>query len=361
MPGRPGGTFQLSITNPTGSSPSYTARHQGSASGICTASFSELGTDPTNRCCDGRTFNARTASRFSSVISTSRTSISPTLVEQVIQLRGHDRTGGGAGLLPGDDDEDQALQQGDEAAGGEVGVDVGAGEADLAGDHVPQVGLAGAELGEALGPELEATHEHGGGLGLVRAIPGDQLHHHRGDEPTRGAGLGQGGDDLADLGPHVLDDDLQREQQHLVLAAEVVLHQAHRHAGLGGDAAQGDGLPAVAAGDPPQRLGDLPPPRLMVHDLRHRFTIRCIAKTVTMQCMVKTTTNGDVVLAYETFGVEGTPILLLTGAAAQMVMWPTAFCEALAGKGFHVVRMDNRGTGLSQDPTTTQFTLDDIA
>jgi pimeloyl-ACP methyl ester carboxylesterase len=80
-----------------------------------------------------------------------------------------------------------------------------------------------------------------------------------------------------------------------------------------------------------------------------------------MQCMVKTTTNGDVVLAYETFGVEGRPILLLTGAAAQMVMWPAAFCEALAGKGFHVARMDNRGTGLSHDPTTAQFTLDDIA
>ncbi|MFI9387667.1 alpha/beta fold hydrolase [Kutzneria sp. NPDC052558] len=77
--------------------------------------------------------------------------------------------------------------------------------------------------------------------------------------------------------------------------------------------------------------------------------------------MVKTTTNGDVVLAYETFGTGGRPILLLTGAAAQMVMWPTAFCEALAAKGFHVARMDNRGTGRSHDPTTAQFTLDDIA
>jgi pimeloyl-ACP methyl ester carboxylesterase len=80
-----------------------------------------------------------------------------------------------------------------------------------------------------------------------------------------------------------------------------------------------------------------------------------------MQCMVKVARNGDVLLAYETFGVEGRPILLLTGAAAQMVMWPAAFCEALAAKGFHVARMDNRGTGLSHDPTTAQFTLDDIA
>jgi pimeloyl-ACP methyl ester carboxylesterase len=78
-----------------------------------------------------------------------------------------------------------------------------------------------------------------------------------------------------------------------------------------------------------------------------------------MQCMVKTATNGDVTLAYETFGAEGRPILLLTGAAAQLVMWPMGFCQALVRKGFHVARMDSRGTGRSTN--LAGFTADDIA
>jgi len=80
-----------------------------------------------------------------------------------------------------------------------------------------------------------------------------------------------------------------------------------------------------------------------------------------MQRMVKTTTNGDVTLAYETFGAEGRPILLLGGAAGQMVMWPADFCTALVHKGFRVARMDNRGTGRSTDPSRHDFTGDDVA
>jgi pimeloyl-ACP methyl ester carboxylesterase len=61
-----------------------------------------------------------------------------------------------------------------------------------------------------------------------------------------------------------------------------------------------------------------------------------------------TARNGDVEIAYETFGAtDGTPLLLLTGAGAQMVMWPVDFCAALVARGFQVVRMDNRDVGLS--------------
>jgi pimeloyl-ACP methyl ester carboxylesterase len=59
--------------------------------------------------------------------------------------------------------------------------------------------------------------------------------------------------------------------------------------------------------------------------------------------------NGDVSIAYETFGdvVSGVPLLLITGLDFQMVWWPDAFCEQLAACGFGVARFDNRDSGLS--------------
>ncbi len=60
------------------------------------------------------------------------------------------------------------------------------------------------------------------------------------------------------------------------------------------------------------------------------------------------TTVGDVELAYESFGSPGdTPLLLVMGLATQMVGWPDGFCRALADRGHHVVRFDNRDIGLS--------------
>lgn len=57
---------------------------------------------------------------------------------------------------------------------------------------------------------------------------------------------------------------------------------------------------------------------------------------------------GDVEIAYESFGSPGdTPLLLVMGLATQMVGWPDGFCEALAARGLHVVRFDNRDIGLS--------------
>jgi len=62
--------------------------------------------------------------------------------------------------------------------------------------------------------------------------------------------------------------------------------------------------------------------------------------------------NGEVEIAYETFGDLGAePLMLVSGLDYQMVWWPEDLCAALADRGFHVVRFDYRDSGLS-----TQFT-----
>jgi pimeloyl-ACP methyl ester carboxylesterase len=57
--------------------------------------------------------------------------------------------------------------------------------------------------------------------------------------------------------------------------------------------------------------------------------------------------NG-ITLCYETFGDPAAPpVLLVMGLGTQMIAWDTRFCEDLAGRGFFVVRFDNRDTGRS--------------
>jgi pimeloyl-ACP methyl ester carboxylesterase len=67
---------------------------------------------------------------------------------------------------------------------------------------------------------------------------------------------------------------------------------------------------------------------------------------------------GDIELCYETFGDPDDPaMLLIMGLATQMLAWPDEFCEQLAGRGFFVIRFDNRDIGrstkLSQFPPPT--------
>ena len=58
--------------------------------------------------------------------------------------------------------------------------------------------------------------------------------------------------------------------------------------------------------------------------------------------------NG-ITLCWQSFGDErAEPLLLIMGLGAQMVMWDDAFCERLAGRGFRVIRFDNRDIGRSQ-------------
>lgn len=90
---------------------------------------------------------------------------------------------------------------------------------------------------------------------------------------------------------------------------------------------------------------------------------------------VQKANTGSVTLAYETFGEDGRPpILLIMGLGAQMIGWHSDFCEALA-VGRYAVRFDNRDVGESDwvegtvdlaacmagDTSSAVYTLEDMA
>lgn len=63
---------------------------------------------------------------------------------------------------------------------------------------------------------------------------------------------------------------------------------------------------------------------------------------------MKTIQANGIKLAYESFGDEANPtILLIAGLGTQMIRWTGPFCEALAVRGYRVIRFDNRDTGCS--------------
>jgi pimeloyl-ACP methyl ester carboxylesterase len=83
-------------------------------------------------------------------------------------------------------------------------------------------------------------------------------------------------------------------------------------------------------------------------------------------------------IAHERFGEPDLPpVLLLMGLGTQMLGWPDGFCEALIGRGVHVIRSDNRDIGLSShlteapapdlaaifrgDTASASYTLSDMA
>ncbi|WP_280155374.1 alpha/beta hydrolase [Piscinibacter sp. XHJ-5] len=87
-------------------------------------------------------------------------------------------------------------------------------------------------------------------------------------------------------------------------------------------------------------------------------------------------------LCYQTFGDPAhPPMVLIMGMGAQMVGWDEDFCEMLAGRGFWVIRFDNRDAGRSTNfhhagmpdvasaltrawmrlPVTAPYLLDDMA
>lgn len=58
--------------------------------------------------------------------------------------------------------------------------------------------------------------------------------------------------------------------------------------------------------------------------------------------------SGDLKLYYEDMGdIDDAPVLLIMGLGAQLLLWRTAFCEKLVGRGLRVIRYDNRDVGLS--------------
>ena len=62
--------------------------------------------------------------------------------------------------------------------------------------------------------------------------------------------------------------------------------------------------------------------------------------------------NG-IELCYEEFGAaDAPPVLLIMGLGGPMFWWEDDFCSALAGRGFRVIRYDNRDVGRSQPGTS---------
>lgn len=87
--------------------------------------------------------------------------------------------------------------------------------------------------------------------------------------------------------------------------------------------------------------------------------------------------NG-IELTYESFGDPADPtVLLVMGLGVQMLGWDEGFCELLVGRGFRVVRFDNRDVGRSTkieggprpdvmaaamgDTSSASYTLDEMA
>jgi pimeloyl-ACP methyl ester carboxylesterase len=87
--------------------------------------------------------------------------------------------------------------------------------------------------------------------------------------------------------------------------------------------------------------------------------------------------NG-IELEYDTFGrTSDPPMVLVMGLSMQMIAWDDRFCAELAGRGFRVVRFDNRDVGLSThlthapapnlgailggDRSTVAYSLEDMA
>jgi pimeloyl-ACP methyl ester carboxylesterase len=63
--------------------------------------------------------------------------------------------------------------------------------------------------------------------------------------------------------------------------------------------------------------------------------------------MARIRANG-IDIEYEVLGDPSRPaMLLIMGLGAQLIHWPDAFCRGLVERGFHVVRFDNRDSGLS--------------
>ena len=73
-------------------------------------------------------------------------------------------------------------------------------------------------------------------------------------------------------------------------------------------------------------------------------------------------TPSGVRLAYESIGDErDAPMLLIQGLGAQMLGWRRELCQALAARGFRIIRFDNRDCGLSTKFPDAQYLLADMA
>jgi pimeloyl-ACP methyl ester carboxylesterase len=66
--------------------------------------------------------------------------------------------------------------------------------------------------------------------------------------------------------------------------------------------------------------------------------------------MASVQANG-ITIEYEVEG-DGTPLLLVMGLGGQLIDWPQGLVDQLVGRGFQVIRFDNRDAGLSTEFTS---------
>lgn len=75
--------------------------------------------------------------------------------------------------------------------------------------------------------------------------------------------------------------------------------------------------------------------------------------------MASVEVNG-ITIEYEREGT-GDPLLLVMGLGGQLSDWPPAFIDELTGRGFEVIRLDNRDAGLSTEFTSPPPSTVDLA
>jgi pimeloyl-ACP methyl ester carboxylesterase len=77
---------------------------------------------------------------------------------------------------------------------------------------------------------------------------------------------------------------------------------------------------------------------------------------------MSTALHGEVEIYYETFGDPNNPtLLLINGLGSQCINYAVEWCEMFVGEGFHVIRFDNRDTGLSAKLDHVDYALADMA
>ena len=78
--------------------------------------------------------------------------------------------------------------------------------------------------------------------------------------------------------------------------------------------------------------------------------------------MPRARSNG-IELEYDTFGDRSAPpLLLIGGLGTQLISWDEGFRQLLAGRGFYVIRFDNRDAGLSTwIEDGSPYSLEDMA
>lgn len=71
------------------------------------------------------------------------------------------------------------------------------------------------------------------------------------------------------------------------------------------------------------------------------------------ECIASNVGPARIDIAYQQLGpADAPPLLMIMGAAAQMIHWPDTFCHLLLERGLQIIRFDNRDSGHSTHMTS---------